>query len=249
MQLEGKVTLITGGTRGIGAATALVFAERGADVAIVGRHDDEDAQRTKTGVEAFGRRCPVIIADMGKPEDATHCVEETASRLGPVDVLVHSAGGGVPGGLLEVAPETWCDAFNVHVHAIYYLCRAAIPMMRKKREGAVVLVSSIAGVRGVPFSTAYQVVKGAIPQFARALAREFADDNIRVNAVVPGIIRTKFHAGMSPEQRKHNIDNRIPLHREGSPQQVAALIAELVANDYITGESVAVDGGITMRIA
>jgi NAD(P)-dependent dehydrogenase (short-subunit alcohol dehydrogenase family) len=249
MRLEGKVALITGGTRGIGAATAVVLAEKGADVAIVGRHDDEDTKQTKASVEAFGRRCPVIIADMGKPDDATRCVEETALRLGPIDVLIHSAGGGIPGGLLEVTPEVWYDAFNVHVHAIYYLCRASIPMMQKKKEGAVVLVSSVAGLRGVPFATAYQVVKGAVPQFARALAREFADDNIRVNAVVPGIIRTRFHAGMSSEQRKHNIDNRIPLHREGTPQQVARLIAELVANDYITGESIAVDGGLTMRIA
>lgn len=249
MQLEGKVTLITGGTRGIGAATAVILAERGSDVAIVGRHDDEDAKHTKASIEAFGRRCLLILADMGKPQDATRCVEEANRRLGPVDVLIHSAGGGVPGGLLEVTPEVWHEAFNVHVHAIYYLCRAAIPMMRQKREGAIVLVSSVAGIRGVPFATAYQVVKGAVPQFARALAREFADDNIRVNAVVPGIIRTQFHAGMSAEQKKHNLDNRIPLHREGTPQQVGHLIAELVANDYITGESVAVDGGLTMRIA
>ena len=249
MRLEGKVALITGGTRGIGAATAIALAERGADVAIVGRHDDEHARGTQSSVEAFGRRCQVIVADLGKPEDATRCVEEAALRFGSIDVLIHSAGSGVPGGLLEVTPEAWYDAFNVHVHAIYYLCRAAIPMMRQKREGAVVLVSSVAGLRGVPFATAYQVVKGAVPQFARAMAREFADDNIRVNAVVPGIIRTQFHAGMSPEQQKHNIDNRIPLHREGTPQQVASLIAVLVENDYITGETLTIDGGLTMRIA
>ena len=164
-------------------------------------------------------------------------------------MLVHSAGGGVPGGLLQLTPEAWHDAFNVHVHAIFYLCRAVIPMMRQKKQGAVVLVSSVAGLRGAPFAMAYQVVKGAVPQFARALAREFADDNIRVNSVAPGIIRTQFHAGMSPEQQKHNIDNRIPLHREGTPQQVASLITALVENDYITGETLTIDGGLTMRIA
>jgi NAD(P)-dependent dehydrogenase (short-subunit alcohol dehydrogenase family) len=249
MQLEGKTALITGGTRGIGAATAIILAERGANVAIIGRHDDEQARATQLSVEAFGRRCEIIVADMGKAEDATRCVEAAARRLGPIDILIHSAGGGVPGKLLEVTPEVWHEAFNVHVHAIYYLCRAAIPMMKQKREGAIVLVSSVAGLRGVPFAAAYQVVKGALPQFARALAREFADDNIRVNAVAPGIIRTQFHSGMSPEQQKHNIDNRIPLHREGTPQQVANLIATLVENDYITGETLAIDGGLTMRIA
>lgn len=249
MQLEGKTALITGATRGIGACTAILLAERGADIAIVGRRCNGDAAETKARVEAFGRRCTIIAADMGKPEDAARCVGEAAAQLGPVDVLVHSAGGGVPGGLLEVTPEAWHEAFNVHVHAIYYLCREAIPAMRRKKEGAVVLVSSVAGLRGVPFAIAYQVAKGAVPQFARALAREFAGDNIRVNAVAPGIIRTQFHAAMTPEQQKHNIENRIPLRREGTPRQVAKLIAELVENDYITGETFTIDGGLTMRIA
>jgi NAD(P)-dependent dehydrogenase (short-subunit alcohol dehydrogenase family) len=109
---------------------------------------------------------------------------------------------------------------------------AVIPSMRQKKEGVVVLVSSVAGLRGVPFAIAYQVVKRALPQFARALAREFAGDSIRVNAVAPGIIRTRFHAAMTPEQRRHNIENRIPLRREGTPQQVAQLVAELVENDH-----------------
>lgn len=249
MRLQGKIALITGGTRGIGAATAVALAERGADVAIVGRHDDEQAGKTRSTVGALGRRCEVIVADMGRAEDATRCVEEAALQVGPIDILIHAAGGNVPGGLLQLTPEAWYDAFNVHVHAVYYLCRAAIPMMKRKREGAIVLVSSVAGLRGVPFNTAYQVVKGTLPQFARALAREFADDNIRVNAVAPGIIRTQFHAGMSPEQQKHNLDNRIPLHREGTAGHVASLILALVENDYITGETLTIDGGLTMRIA
>ena len=249
MRLEGKVALVTGGTRGIGAATAVLLARKGADVAIVGRHDDEEASRTRQTIEGLGRKCGVIVADVAKPEDAGRCVRETAKRLGSVDVLVHSAGGPVTGGLMDVTPETWREAFDVHVHAVYYLCRAAVPLMQKKKEGAIVLVSSAAGIRGVPMNIAYQVVKGTLLQFTRALAREFGDDNIRVNCVAPGIIRTRFHAAMTPEQQKHNIENRIPLHREGKAEDVAELICELVTNDYITGETVAIDGGLTMRIA
>jgi 3-oxoacyl-[acyl-carrier protein] reductase len=163
-------------------------------------------------------------------------------------VLVHSAGGPVNGGLLELTPETWYAAFDVHIHAIFHLCRAAIPYMKAKKEGAIVLISSAAGVRGIRTNVAYQTVKGALPQLTRALAFEFADDNIRVNCVAPGVIRTAFHANMTPETRKHNLENRIPLHREGSPEQVASLICELVTNDYITGETVSIDGGLTMRI-
>ena len=111
------------------------------------------------------------------------------------------------------------------------------------------LISSTAGIRGVVTNLAYQVVKGAIPQFARALAREFANDNIRVNCVAPGVVRTEFHATMSEEQKRLNLEQRIPLHREGTPEQVAEVIMTLVTNDYITGETMVIDGGLTMRIA
>jgi len=249
MDLRNKIALITGGTKGIGAATAVLFARQGADVAIVGRHDDAEAQKTKQAVEAAGRKGLLIVADMAKPEDATRCVQQTHATLGRLDVLVHCAGGLVAGGLWEVKPEDWYAGFDVHVHAIYHLCRAAVPLMRPKKGGAIVLVSSVAGIRALPVHIGYQVVKGAIGQFTRALAYELADDNIRVNAVAPGIIRTAFHKDMNPEQKKHNLEHRVPLHREGTPEQVAELIRELAVNDYITGEIVTVDGGLTMRIA
>ena len=121
--------------------------------------------------------------------------------------------------------------------------------MRERHSGAIVLLSSAAGVRGCPGNFAYQVIKGALPQFARALARDFGADNVRINCVAPGIIRTAFHDGMTQEQKRHNLENRIPLAREGTPEQVAELIKQLVTNDYITGETVAIDGGLTMRIA
>ncbi|HEY6167160.1 MAG TPA: SDR family oxidoreductase [Verrucomicrobiae bacterium] len=249
MQLNGKVGLITGGTKGIGAATAIAMAKDGADVAIVGRRDDDDAKATKRAVEALGRRCELILADCAKPADCTRAVEETVNRLGALDVLVHSAGGPVPGGLLEVTPEAWHTAFDVHMHAIYYLCRAAVPHMRQRKAGAIVLISSTAGKLAIAGNLAYQAVKGAIPQLTRALAREVAADNIRVNCVAPGVVWTKFHEKMTPEQRKFNLDQRIPLRRDGTPDQVADVILMLVRNDYMTGDTVTIDGGLTARIA
>jgi NAD(P)-dependent dehydrogenase (short-subunit alcohol dehydrogenase family) len=191
----------------------------------------------------------MIQADCSVPSEAARCVQETESRLGPLDVLVHSAGGPVNGGLFEITAESWQAAFDVHVHAVFHLCRAAIPAMRKKKEGAIILISSTAGLRGIITNVAYQVAKGALPQFARALAREFASDNIRINCVAPGVVRTDFHKTMTEEQRRLNLEHRIPLHREGSPEQVAEVVSMLVKNDYITGETVTVDGGLTMRIA
>lgn len=244
-----KTALVTGGTKGIGAATAVALAKAGADVAIVGRHDDKDAAATKKEIEALGGRCEVVVADCAKPADATRCVNEAAKKLGSLDVLVHSAGGPVNGKLFEISPDDWYAAFDIHVHAIFHLCRAAIPLMKARKEGAIILVSSTAGLRAVHTNIAYQVVKGALPHFTRALAREFAEDNIRVNCVAPGVIRTRFHATMTEQQKKLNLEQRIPLHREGTPAQVASLITELVTNDYITGETFTIDGGLTMRIA
>ena len=249
MQLHGKAALITGGTRGIGAATALAFAKEGADVAITSRHLDDDALHTQREIEALGRRCEIITADCAVPADCTRMVEEAAAKFGRLDVLVHAAGGAVTGGLLEVTPEAWNAAFDVHVHAVYHLSRAAVPHMQRDKEGAIILISSTAGKLGVMGNLAYQAVKGALPQFTRALARELAGDNIRVNCVAPGVIRTKFHEHMSAEQKKLNLEQRIPLRREGTAEQVADVIVMLAKNDYITGDTVTIDGGLTSRIA
>jgi NAD(P)-dependent dehydrogenase (short-subunit alcohol dehydrogenase family) len=249
MILSGKIALVTGGTRGIGAAAALALARDGADVAIVGRRRDKEAEATRESIVAMGRRCELIQADCAQPGEALRCVQETEARLGPVAVLAHSAGGPVNGGLFDLSPEQWHSAFEVHVHAVFHLCRAVIPAMRQKKEGAIILISSTAGLRGIATNIAYQTAKGALPQFARALAREFANDNIRVNCVAPGVIRTDFHKSMSDEPRRLNLEQRIPLHREGTPAQVAEVILMLVKNDYITGETMTIDGGLTMRIA
>jgi NAD(P)-dependent dehydrogenase (short-subunit alcohol dehydrogenase family) len=163
MELTGKAALITGGTRGIGAATAIAFAKAGADVAISGRHDDDDAKQTTRAIASLGRRCELILADCAKPADCARQVGDAARALGRLDVLVHAAGGPVGGGLLEVTPEAWNGAFDVHVHAIYHLCRAAVPLIRQNKEGAIVLISSTAGKLGVLGAVAYQAVKGALP--------------------------------------------------------------------------------------
>ena len=176
--------------------------------------------------------------------DCLGCVDETVQRLGRLDVLVNSAGGAVPGSLEQVTKEAWMAAFAGHVHSVFF-ARAAVPHMTKL---AVDRSSCCARQRGCLGALAYGVVKGALPQFARAPAHELADRNIRVNCVAPGIVRTPFQDFLTPEQAANNIQNRIPLHREGKPEDVADAIAMLVQNDFITGESLVINGGITMRI-
>jgi NAD(P)-dependent dehydrogenase (short-subunit alcohol dehydrogenase family) len=248
MDLKGSVALVTGGTKGIGAATALKLAELGADVAILGRHDTDGARGVMRGIEERERRALMIVADMAKPGDAVRAVRETVESMGGLDVLIHNAGGGLIGGFTDVAADDWYRMFDVHVHAAFHLCREAIPHMKLRGGGAIVFVSSVSGLRGVPNIVPYGVAKSALLQFARGLARELADSNIRVNSVAPGIIRTDFHAAMTPEQERHNLDNRIPLHRFGTPEQVAEVIALLATNDFITGENYTIDGGMSMRM-
>lgn len=249
MDLTNRAALVTGGTKGIGAATALELARRGADVALVGRHDDAEAREVAASIAQLGRRAEVIVADMGQAADCARVVEDTVQQFGRLDVLVHSAGELVRGGLFEVTPEVWHACFDVHVHAVFHLARAAAPHLRKQGAGVIVLVSSTAGVRAVQSNLAYQVAKGALPQFTRALARELAADNIRVNCVAPGVVRTRMHATMPEEQRRINLEQRIPLRREGQPIDIATMIVELATNDFLTGQTVVVDGGLTMRIA
>ncbi|MBX3257087.1 MAG: SDR family oxidoreductase [Chitinophagaceae bacterium] len=246
MQLRGKTAIITGGTHGIGAATALQLAQQGAGIALIARNEGDGTVQKQ--IEALGVPCIAITADLAKEEACLQAVETVYQKLGAADILVHSAGSAAPGSLLNGAREVWYQAFDIHIHAAFHLCRAAVPYMKARKEGAIVLISSAAGLRGVKNALTYAVVKGALPQFCRALAFELSDDNITVNCVSPGVIRTRFQDFLTPQQVKNNIENRIPLHREGKPEDVAEVIATLVTNSFITGENIVIDGGMTMRI-
>jgi NAD(P)-dependent dehydrogenase (short-subunit alcohol dehydrogenase family) len=249
MDLSGKVALVTGGTMGIGAAIAVDLARRGADLAIAARNLDSPAKEVEHQIEAAGRRCLLLAGDLAQAAQCSSIVEQTAEHFGRLDVLIHNAGGPSAGKIDDVTPEQWRSTMDLHVNANFYLVKAALPYLRKQSEGAIVTVSSTAGIRGVPGAIAYATAKGALPQFTRSLARDLADDNIRVNCVAPGVIRTRFHADMSPERKELNLKHRIPLHREGTPEQVADVVALLVTNDYLTGETIVIDGGLTSRIA
>lgn len=247
MDLHGKVCLVTGGSSGIGLSTALRLARRGAHVVSASRGgcpQNSGARPSTAG--AF--QVQFLRADVGNPDACRTIVDQVVCDFGRLDVLVHSAGGSAPGGLNEVSDEAWMSAFAVHVHAVFHLSRAAAPHMARQGEGTIILLGSDAGLRGCLGALAYGVAKGALPQFARALARELAGQNIRVNCVSPGIIRTPFQAHLTPEQVSLNIQSRIPLRREGQPDEVAHLIESLIENDFITGENFVIDGGMSMRI-
>ena len=219
--------------------------EAGGKVAVNGRSATEEATalRARYGAD----KVAIDLCDVSVPAEATGLVERAAERFGKLDILVHSAGGPAPGKIVDLSPETWIDAFAVHVHPVFHLFRAAHPYLARE-GGAVVLVSSVAGLRGCPGTVAYQTVKGALIPLAKALAFDHAAEGIRVNVLAPGIIRTRFHQAMTDAAKAHNLDNRIPLRREGTVDDVASAALELIRNDFITGEIVTVDGGMSMRI-
>jgi len=250
MQLKDKVCLVTGGTSGIGAAVCHNLLANEADVIAVGRTDrPQEQSRLLETAAANERRFLFISGDVGTQAGCEEMSRTAMAEFGRVDVLVHSAGGGVRGSLLTVSVDDWMNAFAVHVHAVFHLVRAVAPSMQQNGEGSIILISSAAGQRGILGAAAYGIVKGALPQFARILARELADSNIRVNCISPGVIRTPFQDYLTPEQVQNNLQNRIPLHREGAVEDVAAAITTLIRNDYITGADLIIDGGLTMRIA
>src|ERR1700728_2331522 len=211
MDLKGKVCLVTGGTSGIGAATALTLARKGAHVAIVARRAAPLPEDLLSAVERHGTTARSFEADVADPEACRKSVEQVVKDFGRLDVLVHSAGGPVRGSIYAVTDESWMNAFAVHVHSIFHLTRAAAPHMAQQGGGAIILLGSV--------------------------ARELAEQRIRVNCISPGVIRTPFQDSLSPGQVKNNIENRIPLHQEGKPEDVAELITSVVENDFITGEN------------
>jgi NAD(P)-dependent dehydrogenase (short-subunit alcohol dehydrogenase family) len=244
-EIANKLAVITGGTRGIGLALARHLLKAGGKVAVNGRSATEEATALQARYGAD--RVAIDLCDVSVPAEATGLVERAAERFGKLDILVHSAGGPAPGKIVDLTPEAWTDAFAIHVHPVFHLFRAAHPHLARE-GGAVVLVSSVAGLRGCPGTVAYQTVKGALIPLAKALALDHAAEGIRVNVLAPGIIRTRFHQAMTDAVKTHNLNNRIPLRREGSVDDVASAALELIRNDFITGEVVTVDGGMSMRI-
>jgi NAD(P)-dependent dehydrogenase (short-subunit alcohol dehydrogenase family) len=232
-----EVAVITGGTRGIGAAIAMALAKRNVRLVLNGRNRDAEVDR--------------LLAELANMTEAAFVagdlVKEALNRFGRIDYAVPAAGGPNPGKITDLSYDQWADAFRVHVHAVFHLFRAAQPALAVK-GGAFLMVGSVAGKRGCPATVAYQTAKGALPQMARALARDHAHEGIRVNVIEPGIIRTRFHAAMTPEAERNNLDNRIPLRRFGTPEHVASAAIELLTNPFITGETLAIDGGMSMRM-
>ena len=241
--------ILAGGKKGIGAATAVRLSRLGARVALVAREYAEAMRGVESVIRAGGSEPLVLQADVSDADACRAIVAKTVAHFGRLDILVHAAGGPSKGRIADVTPDDFHRTLKTHVESAFHLAQSAAGEMARRESSAIVLIGSIAGVRGIGGAFSYGVAKGAIEQMTRMLAVQLARQRTRVNAVSPGIIRTDFHRDMPEQVRRHNIDNRIPLAREGTPDDVADAICFLVQHAYITGVSLPVDGGLACKNA
>jgi NAD(P)-dependent dehydrogenase (short-subunit alcohol dehydrogenase family) len=248
--LAGKVALITGAATGIGRASALLFAEAGARVALADARAPE-LERTAADVRATGGEVASAITDLARPGDCAAAVAAAVAAFGRLDVLLNNAGVGtmVVGGTVEsIALEHWDLAQDVNVRAMYLVSRAAVPHLRAAGAGAIVNIASVAAFRGSTErpSHAYAASKGAVLSLTRAMAASYGRDRIRVNAICPGTIRTRLTADIVERTARAAREGRgIPLGRVGEPEDVARCALFLASDDagFISGAHIVVDGG------
>ena len=248
-RLDGKVALITGGSRGIGLAIAHAFGEAGAKLVLSGRKLSEGA---KSGLDDAGYTYEFIEADLREGGAANSLVRHTVAETGGLDVLVNSAGIAAHGGSAEFTDERWREVMNINVDAVFQTCRAALAPMRKKGDGAILNIGSISGIiSNIPQQqVAYNSSKAAVHMMTKSLASELAAENIRVNAIAPGYIETDMtRGGMENDEYFQVWRGMTPMGRVGQPEEIAtaALFLCSPAGSYVTGEVLVVDGGYTTR--
>lgn len=244
MESVDSCALITGASRGIGRAIAIRLARPGRLLLLNYLSNTEAARETQTAVMIAGARALLVPFDCADPAAVESALNAVKHELPPggIDILVNNAGLRKDQLMVTMDPADWHRVIDVHLHGFFYVTRAVLPMMVRKRRGRIVNVVSLSGVQGMPGQTNYAAAKAGIIGATKSLARELARRNITVNAVAPGFIRTDMTADIDEEGYK----SVIPAGRFGTPEEVAAAVAFLCSDEasYITGEVLNVNGGL-----
>ncbi len=256
-RIEGKVAFITGGGGGIGAATALLFAEEGGRLVLV----DRDGAAAEAAAEEVRAKVPSaevmpLAADLSDEPHANRAMDAATARFGGLDILVNVAGIRVFGALADAEPDSWDSILAVNLMATVHCCRAAVPLLRSRGGGSIVNVSSIFGVAGRAGMGQYDVTKAAVVSLSRTLAIEEVGHGIRVNAVCPGPTITPFHIerakarGLSEEQLRRTGAQHTLMKRWAEPREVASTILFLACGEssFVTGTALVVDGGASAAV-
>jgi len=244
--LAGRVVLITGGTRGIGLASARLLAEDGASVVVSGR-DAGRLEAVTRELEAAGKAILGVAADVAKREDADRLVEAARERFGRIDVLVNNAGMTRDQLLVRMKDDDWDQVLDTNLRGVFLMTRAVGKAMMRQRSGRIINISSTAGAMGNAGQVNYSAAKAGVIGLTKAAARELAHWNILVNAVAPGLIETDMSAGL-PAEARDLLLGQVPLKRIGDAREVAEVVRFLAGDGaaYITGQTIHVNGGLYM---
>jgi 3-oxoacyl-[acyl-carrier protein] reductase len=239
------VVLVSGGSRGIGRATVLRFAQAGRTVAFCYRSDEAAARELEKLAGDAGGAAVATRLNVTDEAAVSEWVARTEEREGPIDTVVTAAGIVRDGPVLRMSPEDWREVIDVNLTGVFTVCRAAVFPMMKRRAGCVITLSSVSGVSGNATQANYSASKAGIIGFTRALAKEVGRFGIRANVVAPGLIETDMTAGL-PAKRREAALGAILLGRFGEPAEVAEAVAYLAEAHYVTGAVLQVDGGIVL---
>jgi len=245
MSLQGKVAIVTGGTRGIGRAIVFELINAGAKVVFTYIKSDESAAIVLDEIKELKGDAEAMKADVKIYSEAKRVVEETCNRYGTVDILVNNAGILKDKALMMMEPSDWQDVIDTNLTGYFNMAKACIVTMMKQKSGNIINISSVAGLIGLPRQTNYSSAKAGIIGFTKSLAKEVASYHIRVNAIAPGMIETDMTKDL---KKKDEFVKSIPLGRFGKPDEVAKAVSFIASgvSGYITGQVIKVDGGLAI---
>lgn len=247
--LEGKVALITGASKGIGQAIAELYAAAGAKVVVSSRKQEAVDEVVKT-ITNTGGQAMAIACNVGDSSDISRLVDQTMAGYGSIDILVNNAAANPTFGPVVLTNEAAFDKImNVNVKAPFELAKKVYPLMKEKKSGSIINISSVGGLRPESGLGIYSVSKASLISLTKVMAKEWGDDNIRVNAICPGLIKTKFSEALWSNEKIMNVMMKmVAIKRVGTPEEIAALALFLAseASSYCTGSVFTADGGFTI---